>query len=123
MNASVNVICYSSKTLSNGENPLMIRVSKDGKRTYKSLGISVNPIFWDFTKNKPKRNCPNKEQIEQLISEKKKAFSQTILQLNTTEKEYTGYSGSKRPPSPDEIDHPSPDENDQVSPVEVDHLI
>jgi len=36
---------------------------------------------------------------------------------------YSGYSGSKRPPSPDEIDHPSPDENDQVSPVEVDHLI
>ncbi len=36
---------------------------------------------------------------------------------------YIGYSGSKRPPSPDEIDHPSPDENDQVSPVEVDHLI
>ena len=34
-----------------------------------------------------------------------------------------GYSGSKCPPSPDEIDHPSPDENDQVSPVEVDHLI
>ena len=36
---------------------------------------------------------------------------------------FSGYSGSKRPPSPDEIDHPSPDENDQVSPVEVDHLI
>jgi len=89
MNATVNVICYSSKTLSNGENPLMIRVSKDGKRTYKSLGISINPLFWDFTKNKPKRNCPNKEQIEQLISEKKKAFSQTILELNTTKKEYT----------------------------------
>lgn len=89
MNATVNVICYSSKTLSNGENPLMIRVSKDGKRTYKSLGISVNPLFWDFTKNKPKRNCPNKEQIEQLISEKKKTFTQTILELNTTKKEYT----------------------------------
>ncbi len=37
--------------------------------------------------------------------------------------QFTGYSGSKCPPSPDEIDHPSPDENDQVSPVEVDHLI
>ena len=89
MNASVNVICYSSKTLSNGENPLMIRVCKDGKRTYKSLGISVNPLFWDFSKDKPKRNCPNKEQIEQLISEKKRAYTQTILELNTTEKEYT----------------------------------
>ena len=89
MNASVNVLCYKSKTLSNGENPLMICVCKGGKRTYKSLGISVNPLYWDFTKNKPKRNCPNKEQIEQLISEKKKAFTQTILELNTTEKDYT----------------------------------
>lgn len=69
MNASVNVLCYKSKTLSNGENPLMICVCKDGKRTYKSLGVSVNPLFWDFSKDKPKRNCPNKEQIEQLISE------------------------------------------------------
>ena len=89
MNATVNVLCYKSKTLSNGENPLMISVCKDGKRTYKSLGISINPIFWDFSKNQPKRNCPNKEQIEQLISEKKKAFTLTILELNSTSKDYT----------------------------------
>lgn len=89
MNATVNVLCYKSKTLSNGENPLMISVCKDGKRTYKSMGISINPIFWDFSKNQPKRNCPNKEQIEQLISEKKKAFNLTILELNSTSKDYT----------------------------------
>ena len=28
MKATVNVLCYKSKTLSNGENPLMICVSK-----------------------------------------------------------------------------------------------
>ena len=89
MNATVNVICYKSKTLSNGEHPLMISVCKDGVRTYKSLGISVNPLFWDFTKCKPKRNCPNKDQIEQLISEKKKAYTMAIMELNSTEKEYT----------------------------------
>lgn len=92
MNATVNVLCYKSKTLSNGENPLMISVCKDGKRTYKSLGISINPAFWDFSKNQPKRNCPNKEQIEQLISEKKKAFTLTILELNSTNKDYTSNS-------------------------------
>ena len=32
MNATVNVLCYKSKTLSNGEHPLMIRVCKDGKK-------------------------------------------------------------------------------------------
>ena len=34
MNATVNVLCYKSKTLSNGEHPLMIRVCKDGKKKY-----------------------------------------------------------------------------------------
>ncbi len=92
MNATVNVMCFKSKTLSNGENPLMIRVSKGGKRSYKSLGISINPIYWDFDKNKPKRNCPDKEIIENLIIEKLKTFNQTILQLNATQKEYTSNS-------------------------------
>jgi integrase len=67
----------------------MLRICKGGKKTYQSLGISVNPLFWDFTKNQPKRNCPNKELIEQLILEKKKTFAQTILELNTTQKNYT----------------------------------
>jgi integrase len=92
MNATINVLCYKSKTLSNGENPLMICVSKNGKRTYKSLGISINPIHWDFDKNKPKRNCPDKEQIERLIIEKLKVFNETILDLNATQREYTSDS-------------------------------
>lgn len=28
-NAAISVVCYKSKTLSNGENPLMLRISKD----------------------------------------------------------------------------------------------
>ena len=63
MKATVNVLCYKSKILRNGEHPIMLRVCKGGKKKYVSLGISVNPIYWDFEKNKPKRNCPNKEQI------------------------------------------------------------
>lgn len=89
MNATVNVLCYKSKTLSNGEHPLMISVCKDGKRSYKSLGVSINPIFWNFEKNEPKRNCPNKEQIERFINEKKNEYATTILELATTKKDYT----------------------------------
>lgn len=51
MNATVNVVCYKWKTLSNGEHPLMLRICKDGKRKYQSLGISVNQRYWDFKKN------------------------------------------------------------------------
>lgn len=89
MNTAIEVICYKSKTLSNGESPLMLRITQQGKRIYKSLGISVNPNYWDFTKNKPKRNCPNKDLIENLISEKKKLYSQTALEYKSRNKDYT----------------------------------
>ena len=47
MNAIVNIVCYKQKTLKNGEHPLMIRVTKNRKVKYKSLGISVHPDNWD----------------------------------------------------------------------------
>lgn len=76
MNATINVVCYKWKTLANGEYPLMLRICKDGKKKYQSLGISVLPRYWDFTRNKPKPNCPNKEYIQKIILDK-----QTELQL------------------------------------------
>ena len=69
MNATVEVVCYRSKVLANNESPLMLRVTKDRKRKYSSIGISINPVYWDFEKNKPRRNCPDKERIEQIIAE------------------------------------------------------
>lgn len=89
MNASVSVVCYKSKTLSNGENPLMLQISKNGKRKYKSLGISINPKFWDFTKNRLRSNCPNKEYIQKIILDKQTEIQQHILELNSEQKEYT----------------------------------
>ncbi|GHT29747.1 hypothetical protein AGMMS49574_07350 [Bacteroidia bacterium] len=89
MSTTVNVICHKSKVLKNNENPLMICVCKDRKRKYLSLGLSVNPAYWDFTKNKPKYNCPNKEQLEKLIAEKLKAYTNTIVELKAMDKEFT----------------------------------
>ena len=89
MNATVNVLCYKSKTLSNGEHPLMIRVCKDGKKKYVSLGVSVKPQYWDFEKNRPKRNCPNKEQINTLIKEQEQKYSEQILDFSSRNKSYT----------------------------------
>jgi len=85
----VNILCYKSKTLANGENPLMIRVCKDGKKKYQSLGMSVNPKFWDFEKERPKANCPNKELILKIILEKDAEFQKQILELKSEEKEFT----------------------------------
>ena len=89
MSTTVNVLCYKSKTLANGEHPLMIRVSKDGKKKYSSLGISVHPIHWDFVKNKPKRSCPNKVQIEKIIRERTQEYTEQILEYKAENKDYS----------------------------------
>ena len=89
MSTSFSVVCYKSKTLKNGENPLMLQVSKNGKRQYKSLGVSIHPKFWDSKKNRIKPNCPNKEIIQKIINDKLAEIQNRVLELNAEKKEYT----------------------------------
>ena len=92
MNATVNIVCYRPKTLKNGEHPLMIRVTKNRKVKYKSLGLSVHPDHWDFEKSRPKPKCPNRELILKTILEKEAEFQKEILELTSMQKEYTASS-------------------------------
>ncbi len=89
MNASISVVCYKSKTLSNGENPLMVQISKNGKRKYQSLGVSINQKFWDFSKNKPKTNCPNGALIQKIILDKVTELQKQIIEFNASQKDFT----------------------------------
>ena len=61
----------------------------DGKRKYKSLGVSVRAEHWNFEKNIPKSNCPNKEYINILIANKKKEYETEIVKLKSEDKLFT----------------------------------
>lgn len=87
--ASISVVCYKSKTLANGENPLLNKISKNGKRKYQSLGISVNQNNCDFAKNKPKPKCPNGEFIQRIILGKITDLQKEILEYSADKKDYT----------------------------------
>lgn len=89
MNASISVVCYKSKTLANGENPLLIQISQNGKRKYQSTGLTVNPNDWDFAKNKPKPKCPNGEFIQKIVLDKITDLQKKILEYNADKKDYT----------------------------------
>ena len=67
----------------------MICICKNSKRKYISLGVSVAPQYWDFQKNKPKRNCPNKILIEKLIAQKSRELSELVLELEADNRQYT----------------------------------
>lgn len=92
MSETVKVLCYKSKTLSNGKHPLMVRVCKDGKKKYQSIGISIHPSHWDFKKNEPNEFCPNRDEIRMLIQQKLYELQKSILSKRIEGKDFTASS-------------------------------
>ena len=89
MSETIKVVCYKYKTLSNGEKPLMIRICKDGKKKYQSLGISIKAELWDFKTNQPKAKCPNRERIILIINEKINEIQKAALDKRIAGKDFT----------------------------------
>ena len=89
MATTINVLCYRSKTLKNGEHPLMLCICKDRARKYTSLNLSVKAEHWNFDKNEPKPNCPNREHICLLIASKKAEYEKEAIKLKSEGRYYT----------------------------------
>jgi len=86
--ATFDIILYASKILKNGENPIMLRITKDRQVKYISLG-KCNPEFWDFKHQKPSNKHPNQASFERLIITKKKAVTDLLHNFDTDDKPYS----------------------------------
>lgn len=89
MSETIKVLCYKSKTLSNGEHPLMLCVCKDKKRKYQSLGISVSAIHWDFKNNRLKEDFPDYARIQLIIDSEIGKIKRKALDNRLEGKEFT----------------------------------
>ena len=89
MSTTIKVVCYKSKKFKNEEHPLMLRVTKEMKRKYVSLGISIHPKYWDFDRDAPKPNCPNKDLILNIIDRKTMEYRKQVLEFQNIEKDFS----------------------------------
>lgn len=96
----VAVVLYKSKTLSNGEHPLMLRVTKDGKRSYLSIEKSLLPKYWDAKEKKVTSKHPNYELINSIISKKIAEYEEVRLSLKNEKKDFTSTSLIRRVEKP-----------------------
>lgn len=55
----------------------------------KSLGISVHARYWDFAANQPKRNCPNRNYIQQVILRAVGECNALVLSKEAMQEEFT----------------------------------
>lgn len=77
----IAVILYKSNTLANGDHPIYVRVSQNEDKKHASVGLSCPASLWDFDCNLPRRNHPNKELIEVIITNKLKQYRDKQLEM------------------------------------------
>ncbi len=78
---------YTSKILSNGEHPIMLRVIKDRKPKYISLNLSCSKSLWNDKENIPSKKHPLYNSIVNKINKKKLEASKLIIGLETDDLE------------------------------------
>ena len=59
-----------------------------------SLNKSLEPSYWNKEENEPRKNCPNRKEILDLIRRKKTEIETIVLELSREDGEY---------PSPEEL--------------------
>jgi len=89
MLSSIKVVLYESKTLKNGEHPIMLRLTKDRKTKYISLGASCSKDLWNYQDNTPRPKHPLFKELLNKINKKKLEASKLILSLDDDEKDFS----------------------------------
>lgn len=78
--SSVKAILRPDKIKTNGEAPIYIRVITGRKPRYKSLGLSVEPKFWDDKKAQVKPNHPFSVHFNHVLNEKVYEVNKALLE-------------------------------------------
>ena len=86
---TVAAILYKSKTLANGEHPIMLRVSKNRVRKYISLGISCHAKDWDEKNRLPKRTHPYKDKFDSIIRRAEREHNDKLIDFKHEGKDFT----------------------------------
>ena len=87
--ASIKVILYEHKTLSNGSHPILISVIKDRKRKTISIGHSATPAQWNLKQNLPNSKHPNQSKLISRIKRIKTDINDIILEFENKKKPFT----------------------------------
>ena len=89
MRVTIDIILFKQRALANGEHPIAVRLTQKRNRKYVRTGLSIDAKYWDDSKNKPKINCPNREYIENIITEKLAKYQKQILEFQSTDRAFT----------------------------------
>jgi integrase len=91
MNTSVKVVLYTSKKLSNGEYPVMLRIIKNRRPKYISTGVSCTRELWDEKQNILRKKHPHYKAAKLLISKKKLEAEKFVYDLENNNRNLSAH--------------------------------
>lgn len=77
--ATIDVIVWTYKAKRDGTYPLRLRITKDRKQFYKSLGLSIDLKYWDNARKKVKPGHPNSVRLNNFITKRLSEVQELIL--------------------------------------------
>ena len=90
--SSVKVILRPDKVNANNEHPLWLRVCKNRKSKYITIGIEIKPELWDEKKQRVRRSHPNAEKVNAFIGQKVSEAEGVVVELQTQNKYIGSYN-------------------------------
>ncbi|MGZ4053381.1 MAG: phage integrase SAM-like domain-containing protein [Bacteroidia bacterium] len=78
--ANIRIILKLNKLNKMGEAPLYLRIIKDRKSIYKSIGVYLKPIDWNIDTGRIKKSHPNSQRINNLLMQKLAEAENTVLE-------------------------------------------
>ena len=68
--STLKIVIKKDKINQKGEAPICLRITRDRKSKYVSLGYSVNPQLWDVNIGRVKRAHPNSVRLNSMLNNK-----------------------------------------------------
>ena len=82
---TINVVCRKDAINRNYLAPLALVFTHDRRRKFVGLGISEALVHWDFDKQQPTADCPDRAEIQFQITSKIREYEKKIKKLEVLE--------------------------------------
>ena len=82
---TINVVCRRDAINRNRLAPLALVFTHDRRRKFVGLGISEALVHWDFDKQQPTADCPDRAEIQFQITSKIREYEEKIKKLEVLE--------------------------------------
>lgn len=83
---SVKIIYRTDKVNKSNEHPLYLRIIKNRKPKYLSLGIYLKPELWDKENKRVRKSHPNSQRLNNYIALKTSEAQGVAIEMETTDK-------------------------------------